>query len=155
MHMNVKIVAVGKIKNKFLKSISEDYQKRLSPFVKLKIDEIEAESFHDNGDKIRVKVVEADKLLGRIKKVENKIMILDERGVEFTSDDFAKELMGADKGLTFIIGGTLGLAESILSLPYKKVALSKMTFTHEMARVFLLEQIYRGITIIQGKNYHY
>ena len=150
---NIKIITVGKIKNSSLLNLSEEYLKRLKPFASLKVEEIKAESFAKNNQE-KIKDFESDK----IEKVLNKhnkdnVFLLDENGREFDSVGFAKFLNKSQK-IIFVIAGSLGFSDKTKK-KYQKVSLSQMTMPHEMARVILLEQIYRASTIINKKDYHY
>ena len=107
-----------------------------------------------------IKQKEAEKIIHALTKFPGSfIIVLDEHGKQFSSVDFAKQINQLTNKqineVTFIIGGPLGLHESILAKANLKLSLSAMTFTHQMARVFLSEQIYRAMTIILGKKYHY
>ena len=88
------------------------------------------------------------------RRPEARVFLLDERGVELTSEDLAVKLDKINEPIIFVIGGSLGLEPELLSC-FEKLALSRLTFLHEMTKVVLLEQIYRSIAIIKGKNYHY
>ena len=91
-----------------------------------------------------------------LKKHSNaEIIILEERGKEFSSEKFAKFLDGLDRHIVFIIGGSLGWDEEIKKQPFMRLSLSQMTYPHELARVALLEQIFRAVAILKSKEYHY
>jgi len=137
--LHIQIIQVGKTKEKFFIEAENEFIKRLSAYAKLQID-----------------TVEEDKILNRAWKDSYKI-VLEIKGKEFSSEDFAK-LLGKimEKGkVTFIIGGPFGLSKPVIEKADLKFSMSKMTFTHQMVRIILLEQIYRGFTILKGKKYHY
>ena len=155
--MHINLIVLGKLKEKNLKNIEKKYTERISPFSKIKVFEIEAESFDSKDDKEKLKEKELEKIK-KILKLDDFIIFLDESGEQKTSDEFAHFLeknTQNGKHLTFVIGDSLGLHKDHKRLSNFELSLSKMTFTHEMARILLLEQIYRAITIQKGKTYHY
>ena len=131
----IRIVAVGRIKERYLQEGINEYLKRLKPFCKLEIVELKDEGL----DK------EADKL----KSYEN-AFVLDAEGREYSSEEFAC-LVEKNDNMTFIIGGPNGVRND---LKKRAISLSRMTFTHEMARMFFLEQLYRAFMIINERKYH-
>lgn len=155
--LNIAIIAVGKIKDKNLSALGAELLKRLSPYAKIKIEELAAEPFRQESDKLKAKNAEAEKILKAIAKYpEAKIIILDERGSQLTTQEFSQQIKEAEiKQLVFVIGGTLGFSDDILKKFKNILALSKMTVTHEMARTLLIEQIYRSACLLKGKDYHY
>ena len=154
---HITILAIGKLKAKYFQAAAEEYAKRLKPYVKLEIIELEAESFtEDEGSRTKAKKVEWWRILKFLKKHNNaEIIILEEKGKEFSSEKFAKFLDGLDRHIIFIIGGSLGWDEEIKKRPFTRLSLSQMTYPHELARVALLEQIFRAIAILKDKEYHY
>lgn len=149
------ILAVGKIKEKYFEEAIQEYLKRLRPYARVVIHELPPESF-GKGDIERTKNIEGDKILKFLEKQKNaKVIVMDEQGKNFTSHEFSSFLSREHEQLVFVIGGSLGLSDEVLSRADYKLSLSQMTFTHEMARLFLCEQIYRAITIEKGKTYHY
>lgn len=152
----IKIIAVGKIKTPEFKSLIQEYKKRLSPFCKLEEIEISATPFKRDCDKEKSKKEEGAKILAYVKKnPQEKIFLLDENGTEFSSLAFSKKLDSPSGCTTFIIAGTLGFSDEIKKMSLAKISLSQMTFPHEMAHLLLIEQIYRAISIANGKKYHY
>jgi len=145
------------MKDKNYSAAAQEYLKRLLPYAKIKIEELPAESFKSESDKLKAKKVEGERLTAVLKKyLDAEIFILDENGTELTSQKFSEKLKaGERKKLVFVIGGTLGLSPEILKGNNTKLALSQMTMPHELAKVMLLEQIYRGVCINSGKQYHY
>lgn len=154
--LDITILAVGKIKEEYFKKACGEYVKRLSPYARISIEEIPYKPFHHDGEKNKVKQKEGERIKRFLeKRGECEVFVLDERGREYTSKQFAGTLEKISKPIVFVIGGSLGMSEDVLSLPHKKIALSSLTFPHELVRVILLEQIYRATTIIHGKTYHY
>lgn len=153
---NVTILAVGKIKEKYFQEAIGEYLKRSKPYAKIKIEELKAEPFKNESGKIKSKKTEGERILNFLEKnSDSEIVILDERGEKFSSVEFASYLSKINRQIIFVIGGALGIDESVSSKHRNKISLSDMTFPHEMSRLFLIEQIYRSATIIKGKEYHY
>lgn len=144
--MRIKIIQVGKTKHKYIDSGVDEFLKRLKPFANIEIIDIKPEkSIDDEG----VKILKAAK--------DGLIVVLDEKGKEFSSQEFAWLLeKNKDRGETvnFIIGGAYGTSPALKEKADVIISLSKMTFTHQMIRLFLIEQIYRGVCIFLGREYH-
>jgi len=154
--LDITILAIGKIKEEYFKKACGEYLKRLSPYARISVEEIPYESFRHDGEKNKVKQKEGERIKKFLeKKGECEIFILDEHGKEYTSEQFAQTIEKTSKPIVFVIGGSLGMSEEVLSLSHKKITLSSFTFPHELVRVVLFEQLYRAITIINGKTYHY
>jgi 23S rRNA (pseudouridine1915-N3)-methyltransferase len=156
--LKITILAIGKIKNVNFKNSFDDYIKRIYPYAVLNVEELNPEPFFDNSNKEKIKEKEGEKIIKYLERFpQSIILILDEKGKEFTSDDFSKFLFKNEmEDVVFVIGGTLGFSREVFD--YKniiKVSLSQMTLPHEMARVVLVEQIYRAIAINKNKSYHY
>lgn len=152
---NIIILAVGKIKEKYFLEACLEYLKRLKPYAKISVHELRAESFGAS-DKARARKMEGERILEFIKKQPlSEVLVLDEHGQSFISIDFSKMLEKANRQVIFVIGGSLGLDKEVLNKPWSKISLSSLTFPHELARVVLLEQVYRAATIAKGKEYHY
>jgi len=155
--MKINILVVGKFKETYWAQAESEYLKRLSAWFKVNIIELKEESFTEKDDREKIKAKEADKILAKI-PTGSFVIALDENGTEFESEKFADKLqswlMLGDE-LTFILGGPLGLHETVLQKAKFKLALSQMTFPHQMARVFLLEQLYRAQMINKNRKYHY
>lgn len=155
--MNIKIIAVGKIKETYLKDALKEYEKRLTPFCSFSITEINAEQILDESLAEKYKETEADKILQNIKK-DSFIITLEILGKAVSSEQFAQKIkeignLGIND-ITFIIGGANGLHEKITSISNFKLSFSKMTFTHQMIRLLLTEQIYRAFKINNNEKYH-
>ena len=157
LYMNIKIIAVGKIKEKYVKSAVDEYIKRLSPYFRLSVVEIQAERILDESLAEKYKEIEADKILAAIKP-EAYIFTLEIQGKMLSSEDFAvkiKELTNSGiSELVFIIGGANGLHKKVSDISNFKISFSKMTFTHQMIRIILAEQIYRTCKINNNESYH-
>lgn len=140
MALKIKIIAVGKVKEQNIRSGIDEFLKRLTPYVKIEIVELKDEGVKKESEKM-------------INYISNNTFLLDERGREYTSLEFFEIIKKTDGELVFMIGGADGTSVE-LKQKSKCFALSKMTFTHEMARLFLIEQIYRAFMIKAGKPYH-
>ena len=155
--MKIQIIVLGKYKEKYWLEAEKEYLKRLSALFKVEITEIKEESFTEKDDREKIKAKEAQTILTKIPN-NSFVVAMDENGTEFESEKFAdkfKTWQEQGQNIVFILGGPLGLHSSILQKANFKLALSKFTFTHQMARVFLLEQIYRAQMINQNRKYHY
>lgn len=159
--LNINIVCVGKIKENYLKDAISEYSKRLSKFCNLNIIELQDEKLPPKlTDSIitEIKNKECSKMIQIIKK-DSYIICLDLKGKEFSSEDFSKKIeniaLNFNSSITFVIGGTLGLNQEILSLASEKICFSKMTFPHQLIRVFLLEQLFRAFKISNNETYHW
>lgn len=157
--MKIRIIQIGKTKDSYIEEGIMEFTKRLSPYVKLEIVTLKEVMATKAFTKEHCKEVEGEeilKLLGKSSEPEA-IIALDEHGKEFTSMEFSKFLgkfFDLGERINFIIGGPYGLSENVRKKAGLLCAFSKMTFTHQMIRIFLLEQIYRGVSIIKGKEYH-
>ncbi len=156
--MNIDIIAVGKIKEKFFRDAVEEYSKRLSQFVKLSITEVPDEKIPDGaGEKIieRIKETESEKILSKIKPGAVVSMCIE--GKEFSSEELAAFLdktANSASRITFIIGGSLGLSDKVKARSDVRMSFGKITLPHQLMRVVLAEQIYRGYKIINNQSYH-
>lgn len=154
---NITIITLGKLKETYWQEAEAEYLKRLKPYAKIQIHELKEESFSEKDSKENIKEKEAEKILSFVSKIKDAlIIVLDEHGKQFPSVEFAGQfsIQGVND-IIFIIGGPLGLDESVLKIANQKLSLSSMTFTHQMARIFLLEQIYRSQMINNNRKYHY
>ncbi len=151
--LNITIVAIGKIKESYWKEAALEYEKRLRPYGRIKIEELKSESF-SSSTKDKAKEEESKRLeLYLEKKEEADIYLLSEYGELLESPAFAKKI-DCNKELVLVIAGTQGFSDKLFKT-YAKISLSPLTFPHELARVVLLEQLYRAATIINKKDYHY
>ena len=160
--MKISIIAVGKIKEKYLASGIAEYQKRLMPYCKLNIVEVAEERLADDfssAQKNKALAQEGTRILKKIDLENSYLIVLDGKGTMLSSEELSKEFdlltLSGKSNLTFVIGGAFGLSETVLSAAEKNISFSKMTFTHQMIRLFLTEQIYRAFKISRGEKYHW
>ena len=156
--MKIKLIAIGKTDEKYLEEGIEKYLKRLkhyNPFELIVISDIKqggkftAEKLkEEEGKLILQKVQESDQLV-----------LLDEKGKNFSSTEFAnflqKKMNTVNANLIFVIGGPFGFSPSVYQRANEQISLSRMTFSHQMVRLFFTEQLYRGFTILRGEKYHH
>ncbi len=158
--MHIQIIAVGKIKEKFLREGIAEYEKRLRPYVNLQILELAEEKRRTSSSISAEKAAmekEGERILATISQ-GSFIITLDVKGTSWSSVELAeffrqRELAGKNR-IIFVIGGDLGISPAVLSRSDMRLSLSKMTFTHTMARLLLMEQIYRACRINSGEPYH-
>lgn len=157
--MNIKIIAVGKIKEKYNIQAIDEYKKRLSSYCSLSVVEIPAAKILSEQEKDieKYKKEEAEKILANIKN-DSFVITLEINAKQFSSEGFAEKINEIEKSgvteLVFIIGGANGLDQSVINRSNLGISFSKMTFTHQMVRIVLLEQIYRGFKILKNEPYH-
>ena len=152
--LDITLLAIGKIKDKSYSVLMTEYLKRLKPYVRLKIIELEAVSFSPNMRE-KAKRLEGERIENFLSKYKENALVylLAERGDMFNSIELANWL-NKKSPLIFVLGGALGFSDSLYE-NYLSLSLSPLTFPHELARVVFLEQIYRATTILQKKSYHY
>ena len=149
----IKIICIGKIKESFFTDAIKEYQKRISKYHQLEIIELEDVGLDDK--KVILKK-EEEKLL-KVINPKDYIVTLEIEGKELSSIEFSKKIedtLITNSNITFIIGGSYGLSDTIKSMSNYKLSFSKMTFPHQLFRVILLEQIYRTFKIINNEEYH-
>lgn len=157
--LSINIICIGKIKEKFFKAAIDEYSKRLSKYCKLNILELPDEKIPDrlnSNIENEIKSKECDNIIKHIKK-DSYIICLDLNGKQFSSEELSKNIENISmqsSQITFVIGGSLGLTEKILNLSNQKICFSKMTFPHQLIRIFLLEQLFRAFKISNGETYH-
>ena len=158
--MKITIITVGKIKEKYLKDAIAEYSKRLSKYCKLDIVEVADEKTPDNASEVvenQIRSKEAERILKHVKE-DAFIITLEINGKQLTSEELAKKIdtlgIQGHSHIIFIIGGSIGLGQEVLSKSNYALSFSKMTFPHQLMRVILLEQIYRSYRIINGEPYH-
>lgn len=158
--LKINIVCVGKIKEQFLKDAIDEYSKRLKKYCTLNIIELIDEKIPNNAsekESLIVKEKEGLNILNNIKK-DSYIICLDLKGKQYTSEEFSKKIenisLNYNSSITFVIGGSLGISDQVLNIANELISFSKMTFPHQLFRVFLLEQIYRSFKIINNEVYH-
>lgn len=156
--MNIKLIAIGKTDNKNLQQLIEEYTKRLSFYIKFDLEIIPDIKNVKNLSEAQQKEKEGELILSKISATDN-LILLDENGKTFSSigfSDFLQKKMNAGiKTLVFVIGGPYGFSETVYQKANGKVSLSEMTFSHQMVRLFVIEQIYRGFTILKNEPYHH
>lgn len=161
--INIKIICLGKIKEKFLNDAINEYSKRLSKFCKLEIIELPDEKLPTSTSPAllnEVKEKEAKLILSKLEKSKSDYIIcLDETGSEMSSKDLASKIndiaVNISSSITFIIGGSLGLADSVKKQANYILSFSKLTFPHQLFRVFVLEQLFRCFKILNNEQYHH
>ena len=155
--MNVKLISVGKTKAKYWQLAEADFKKRIQRYTNLVDVRVKDAGYDPDKQADRIKQIEAAEISKRI-QTGDYVIATDLKGEHFSSQQFAEflnnRILFGNSCFTFVVGGPLGLSESILTRADFRMALSKMTFVHEMARVILLEQIYRAFTILKGEKYH-
>lgn len=161
--INIKIMCVGKIKDKNLLSLINEYQKRISKYAKLEIIDVEDEkipSSLSSMDMENIKGKESNKIINKLEKLNKPYIIaLDLSGNELTSPDFSDKIQNiAFNGystIVFLIGGSLGMSSKLIQMSNYRVCFSKLTFPHQLIRLFLLEQIFRAFKISNNETYHH
>jgi 23S rRNA (pseudouridine1915-N3)-methyltransferase len=158
--MNIHIISVGKLKEKYLKDAIAEYSKRLSRYCKLEIIEVPDEKAPDNASDKEELLIKEKEGLSILKNIKSSMFVvtLDLKGKMLNSEDFSRFIqecgVDGESNIAFIIGGSLGLSPEVLKRSDFSLSFSKMTFPHQLMRVILLEQIYRGFRIMSGEPYH-
>lgn len=156
--MNIRLIAIGKTDNKDLQSLINEYTKRLSFYVKFDLEIIPDIKNVKNLSEAQQKEKEGELILAKIGPTDQ-LILLDENGKTFSSVGFSdylqKKMNAGIKTLVFVIGGPYGFSETVYQKAQGKVSLSEMTFSHQMVRLFVIEQIYRGFTILKNEPYHH
>lgn len=158
--MKVTVVAVGKLKERYLKEGIDEYKKRLSRFCDLDIMEVDDEQAPESisaAQELQIKKREADKIMKRIKD-NSTLIVLDVQGKKTDSEGFANRLrsffVSGSSHLVFVIGGSLGIDEELLKRADFRFSLSDLTFPHQLARLIFFEQLFRAFKIMNGEVYH-
>lgn len=156
--MRLGIVCMGKTREPFIQEGIQKYLRYLGPYAEVSLRELREEKIQDLREAPVIRKKEAEKIFKAL-PVGGVLVALDERGEEYTSHEFASFvndlLESGVRDVLFVLGGAMGLDETVTARAKKVIALSRWTLTHEMARLVLLEQLYRAFTIIKGKTYHY
>ena len=156
--MNIRLITIGKTDNKNLQTLIEDYSKRLSFYVKFDLEIIPDIKNVKNLSEAQQKEKEGELILAKITPTDQ-LILLDENGKTFNSVGFSdylqKKMNAGIKTLVFVIGGPYGFSETVYQKAQGKVSLSEMTFSHQMVRLFVIEQLYRGFTILRNEAYHH
>lgn len=155
--MKIKIIALGKIKEKFLKEGIDEFLKRLTPYATMEVIELNPIEIKDENLTQKILEQEGEKILDLIKP-NSFVITLEIEGANFSSEKFAQKLEEITKEgyneIVFVIGSSCGLTKSVSKRANLKLSLSKMTFLHQFARLLLIEQIYRAFKIQKGETYH-
>ncbi|MDH4233304.1 MAG: 23S rRNA (pseudouridine(1915)-N(3))-methyltransferase RlmH [Nitrospirota bacterium] len=146
--MKIRVIWPGKTKEQFVTEGLKKYLKLLRPYAEISLAELKEEK----GSDIRKML---NKEGERILKLQVPYTLLDEKGDQMTSGDFAEFIAEHISGINFVLGGAYGVSDAVKKTAQKTLSLSKMTFTHEMSRLFFLEQLYRAFTIIHKRGYHH
>lgn len=156
--MNIKLIAVGKTDNLALQQLISSYEKRLSYYINFELQLLPDVKNSKSLSEEQQKVKEGELILSNVEN-SHTLILLDERGKEFTSIGFADELQKkmntGIKQLTFVIGGPYGFSQAMYERANSKLSLSKLTFSHQIIRLFFLEQLYRAFTILRNEPYHH
>lgn len=156
--MRIKLIYVGKTGSSFLVDGEKEYLKRVKRYVPTEIIELPDVKNAKKRSEVEIKAIEAESILKKIKPNEH-VILLDEKGKEHTSVGFSKYLQkqfnSGSQGLVFVIGGPYGFDDTVYQRANDKLALSKLTFSHQMIRMFFLEQLYRGLSILNNEPYHH
>ncbi len=155
--MKIKIIVVGKTNAKYLIEAENEYQQRLKHYINFKEIVITDVKNAKNLSHIELRKREGELILSRI---ENRdiVILLDEKGKQFSSIDFSKfinqKMIQSTRSLVFVVGGAFGFSDEVYARANSKLSLSKMTFSHQMVRMIFKEQLYRAFSIIKGEKYH-
>lgn len=156
--MQIKLIAIGKTDQKELQDLVQEYMKRLSFYVKFELEVIPDLKNVKNLSEMQQKEKEGELILAKISSTDH-LMLLDENGKTFSSLGFSeflqKKMNAGIKTLVFVIGGPYGFSEAVYAKAQGKISLSAMTFSHQMVRLFFIEQVYRGFTILKNEPYHH
>ncbi|MBL86317.1 MAG: 23S rRNA (pseudouridine(1915)-N(3))-methyltransferase RlmH [Winogradskyella sp.] len=156
--MNIKLIAIGKTDNKNLQTLIEDYKKRLSHYIKFEFEIIPDLKKVKHLSEEQQKEKEGELILAKTQN-SDVLILLDENGKQMDSVAFSnylqKHMNSGIKTLIFVIGGPYGFSEEVYKRANGKLGLSKMTFSHQMVRLFFIEQLYRGFTILKNEPYHH
>ena len=153
--MNIKLLYIGKNKNNNIETLIENYEDKIKYFINFKIQCLKTKN--KSSQKLSIIKFDSEIIFKNLKK-EDIIILLDEKGIDFNSIEFSKfleeHMISGVKNLTFVIGGAYGFSKDLREFAKNKISLSKMTFSHDMARLFFVEQLYRSLTIINNIPYH-
>jgi 23S rRNA (pseudouridine1915-N3)-methyltransferase len=156
--MKITLLTIGKTEDAYLKEGIEKYLKRLKHYIKFEITELPELKNTKALSQDQQKAKEAELLFKTLSNTDH-VVLLDENGVELSSQKFAdmlnKKMIASVQNMVFIIGGPYGFDESIYQRANEKLSLSRMTFSHQMVRLFFAEQVYRAFTILKGEPYHH
>lgn len=160
--INIKIICVGDLKENYLKEMQAEYTKRLSKYCKLEIVTLKDEKLPNTLNESNCNIVkekEANAIIAKLNSPNSYTFVLDEKGKEYTSVELSSKIdkvmtMG-NSTINFVIGGSLGLTDSVRNKGNETISFSRLTFPHQMIRMFLLEQIFRCFKILNNETYHH
>ena len=156
--MKIKLLVIGKTDDRNLNELISMYHKRLQHYIQFQLEIIPDLKNSKNLSQLQQKEKEGELILNKVSSTDQMIL-LDEKGKDFRSKEFAnylqKKMNSGIKQLVFVIGGPYGFSEKVYEKAMGKVSFSKMTFSHQMIRLFAVEQIYRGFTILRNEPYHH
>lgn len=154
--MNISIVCIGKIKEKYIIDGINEFLKRMQSFAKMRIIELK-EDGNDNNRNLSIEK-EGEEILKTLEKLGGYNILLDIQGKNFSSEEMAEEIqkltVNGISSINFIIGGSYGVSQSVRKASQMKLSFSKMTFPHQLMRLILTEQIYRWFSILKNTKYH-
>ena len=158
--MKIKIICVGKLKEAYLRDACAEYLKRIGAYAEISVREVADESIRENASEAEIRKAldrEGERIIAAISAGDH-IIACDLGGKKYSSEGFSEhmgELMNRGKSsIAFVIGGSFGISGSVRSMASDRISFSDMTFPHQLARVILLEQIYRSFKIMRGEPYH-
>lgn len=158
--MRITVISVGKIKEKFYTGAIEEYSKRLSKYCTLSLVEVADEKAPETlseKEMVQIKDREGERILDKIKDAQY-VITLEIRGKQLTSEELSEKLsalgLEGNSDVVFVIGGSLGLSDAVMRRSNFALSFSRMTFPHQLMKVVLLEQVYRGFRILRGEPYH-
>ena len=156
--MQITLIAIGKTDKSELEELISVYEKRLKYYIKFQLEIIPDIKNRKNLSEAQQKEKEGELILAQLQPTDT-LILLDEKGKQYTSVDFAqflqKKMNSGIKNLVLAIGGPYGFSDAVYAKSSGKISLSKMTFSHQMVRLFIVEQIYRGFTILRNEPYHH
>lgn len=156
--MNIKLLAIGKTDHKALQELISAYEHRLKHYIKFELEIIPDIKNAKNLSEAQQKDKEGEAILKKLNATDA-MLLLDENGKQYSSVDFSsflqKKMNSGIKQLVFVIGGPYGFSKAVYQKSQGKISLSKMTFSHQMVRLFVVEQLYRGFTILRNEPYHH
>lgn len=158
--INIKIICVGSLKEKYFKDMQTEYLKRLSKYSKVEVIELKDERLPSTLSDANIQIIkekEGNLILNKLNS--GYVFVLDEKGVEYTSIDLSKKIdklqTFGNSTIYFVIGGSLGLSANVKNAGNEIISFSKLTFPHQMIRIFLLEQLFRVFKILNNETYHH
>ncbi len=155
--MKIRLLLTGKTKVSYLNEGLDEYVKRIRRYVPFELEVMNEKKARKLDDAPLVRRLEGEQVLKRIRP-EDYVILLDERGESYSSEDFARYLEGLEgrtSNLDFIVGGAFGFSDEVYQRASSLLSLSRMTFSHQMVRLIFLEQLYRAFTILRGEPYHH